>query len=405
MGHLTRPGLLIAAVSDMALPTPPSLTKCLCALATVIAMPFFAHAEYLKAKDFKSQLRFGAEMTVSSQALLDSYPSEGAPVRVSPLGADIVSRMHDRATLKYVSGKKATTLWMPETYPQRPNYTVRYKDGFKMNIFTDPGALEMNASPMSLVDLKKNSARIQTDYLEAAKLEGLAPALFTGSGHMHIEVSKVHPVTFRNFLADFYNATSLAAGALNDDIFNSIGVGEIPESNKETLRAVFKDFDSDSSATIMTLANGVKYRVYSIPLDQEPAAYRESRGARRPKKYFAASFESIDRIGTLEIRSIRPQASAKSFQKLANLWVKRMELAEKNRLRGKLTPIGELKSVRNDPQAVLKDFDRYLSEVGLKLEDYREFVLPWWQNAGGEVDRYLINKRAPRVINACESLF
>lgn len=59
---------------------------------------------------------------------------------------------------------------------------------------------------------------------------------------------------------------------------------------------------------------------------------------------------------------------------------------------GTTIPLGALKSVRGNTEAVLKSFDEYVTGVGLKFEDYREFVLPWWQNAGADFDLYLAKR-------------
>lgn len=361
---------------------------------------------YLKASEIPHALRFGSEMTLSSSELVESYPEDtNAPVVSSPLADEFVGKIRDSLRLRYASEGGQQPIFTDKNQHsrwQRHAFSIQYPDGFQLTLFPDPGVIELNSAPSSLIDIEKNKARIQRDYFEEGKKLGLAPAAFTGSGHIHIEVARIHPVTLRNFLARFYNATGLAAGALNEDVFNSIGIGETPEANKQILRNAFSSFDKSWLSGSVALVEKIQ-KAYTIPLNQDLPEYQKARTRQRPDKYFAMSYRSYSSIGTIEIRSIRPQASAESYLKLLKLFAAEMQLAERERESGILVPIGQLESRRGDPQAVIKDFDRYLSEAGLRLEDYREFVLPWWQHPGGEFDHYL--KANPRKTLSCESLF
>lgn len=360
-------------------------------------------AKYLKTSQFYKKLRFGSEMTISSQELLDSYPKNGNVVLVeTPLANQKVELIKNSLTAKYLGSNVTFT---PHSYHSgwsREAFTINYPDGFNLTLFPDPGALELNSSPSSQYDIEKNLNRIQEDFYDEGKKVGLEPALFAGSGHIHIEVTKLHPVTVRNFIADFFNATGLAAGALNDDIYNSIGVGEIPDANKQHLRNSFKTFDEQPSPTHQDLAALVSL-AYFIKYDNDLEEYRKARDSKRPSKYFALSLWSLSSKGTIEIRSIRPQTSAKSYLKLVKLFTARMEHAQQKRIRGERVEIGALPSLRGNPQAVLADFDKYVTEAGLDFADYREFVLPWWQFEGGEFDQYMDSRF--NALRRCETAF
>ncbi len=357
---------------------------------------------YLSAGEFESGLRFGAEMTLSSDELLKSYPTNGNEVRVSSLLAE---KKIQQISIKISSSSKnqespTQNFKFFHSKWSRKALELSYPNGFVMTLFPDPGVIELNTSPSSQLDIEQNLSNIQRDFFDAGEAVGLKPALFTGSGHMHIEVSKLHPVTVRNFLGDFYNATGLSAGALNEDIYNALGSGEMPEKNKKLLRDAFAQFDK--TGVLSDLEVGI-LRAYEIPRGEDLPDYQKARVDDRASKYFAVSLSSLSSLGTIEIRSIRPQASAKSYLKLVKLFAKRMEFAENNRVAGRLTQIGSLKSVRGNPEEVLKSFDRYLSEVGLSLADYREFVMPWWQLENGEVDRYLAKHGGGA--RSCKSIF
>lgn len=79
--------------------------------------------------------------------------------------------------------------------------------------------------------------------------------------------------------------------------------------------------------------------------------------------------------GHIHIETTKIQASAESYLKLVKLFVARMQLAERNRKAGILTPIGELKSLRGNPQAVIADFDQYIS----KKENIRNSCLRFYE--------------------------
>ena len=362
---------------------------------------------YLRADQMREGLRFGSEMTLSSDELLASYPKDGNVVKVqTSYSQEKIRELDVSLRLKYAKAAKPPIFENLNFHSKWPRNAIslEYPDGFKMTVFTDPGVLEMNSSPASQAVIEASLSRIQNDYFDEGSKLGLTPQNFTGSGHIHIEATQLHPQTLRNFLADFFNATGLAAGALNEDVYNSLGPGEMPVQNKRLLREAFAKFDANPAATSRDLVDAVA-STYDIPFSQDVADYRKNRKGKRSTKYFAVSLRSFDSLGTIEIRSIRPQGSADSYLKLVTMFTKRMELAEQRRTRGERTPIGEMPSVRGHSQKVLADFDRYLSEVGLKLEDYREFVMPWWQQAEADVDRYLTKARTPITHRSCEGLF
>ncbi|MBL7671287.1 MAG: hypothetical protein JNM39_12450 [Bdellovibrionaceae bacterium] len=368
---------------------------------------------FLSWKDFPTQLRFGSEMTISSPELEASFQEvyatrpqvEGSPlVWTTPLVDQKIDGIQRSIKQKY-KGSKAKSPQLERLkvhgHVERPGLSINYSNGFSMTLFPDPGVLELNHTPSSQVQIEKNIERIQTDYFDEGKMQGLTPAIFTGGGHIHIEVAKLNPVTVRNFLAIVFNSTGLFAGALNEDEFNSIGVAELPQKQKEELRREFAKFDSFDPPDFRRIYD-ITWSAYNIPLSEESREYQQGRGEMRPQKYHAVSFNSFHALGTLEIRGIRPQSSARAYLKLVKLFVALMQMADKKQLQGERVPLNELKSLKGHPQAILADFDRLLTEAGLKFEDYTEFVLPWWLDKGGEVDRYL--EKRPKEGNFCRAL-
>jgi hypothetical protein len=355
-----------------------------------------AAEHYLSAEEFASQLAFGSEMTMTNEELMASYPTDGNTVRVStPLANSYVARMRAATEERYRGSGISLVLNDKTSHSNWPRiaYSLDYPDGFRLTVFPDPGVLELNSSPSSLTVLEKNAERIQSDYFDEGRKLGLAPAAFAGSGHIHMEVTKLHPVTVRNFLASFFNATGLSAGGLNEDVFNAIGPGEMPAANKKLLKSAFENFDRLKDPTTEDLKTLISV-AYEIPFSADLPEYQSARNGQRPQKYFAVSFKSFEKLGTIEFRAIRPQTSAESYIKLVRLFVARMKIAEAQRIAGERVAIGKLPSLRGKPRAIIEEFDRYVSETGLDFNSYREFVLPWWQSEGAEVDQYLEHKRS-----------
>lgn len=350
---------------------------------------------YLRADELPKLLLFGSEMTISSDELAASYPKDGNQVRVStPLAEQILKNFREGILGRYRNAKKKMPVIEIKKYHShwsRGAFSILYPSGFNLTVFPDPGVFELNSKASSQKEIEANLKLIQNDFFDEGKKQGLAPALFTGSGHIHIEITKLHPVTVRNFIADFFNATGLAAGALNEDIYNSVGVGEMPERNKQKIREAFAQFDRTPGAQTETLVSLIE-GAYEIPYREDLPEYQNARKSQRPDKYFAFSFASFHSLGTLEVRSLRPQGSAAAYLKLLKMFVARMQYAERNRIAGVLTPIGKMQSIRGDPQAILAEFDRYLKEVGLDINEYREFVLPWWNLKDGDFDHYLAKR-------------
>lgn len=361
---------------------------------------------YLTPSMMDEELRFGAEWTLTSDELVDSYPDGGRPVVTTPYARKMISAMEQilRKQYRWFRQSKPTFKNMDfHSKWDRQAFSINYPNGFEMTIFSDPGVLEVNSSPSSVATIKKNIGKIQRDIFNTAKTLGLEPGDFTGSGHMHIEISKVHPETVRNFMADYYNHTGLSAGGLNEDVYNALGPGEMPARNKALLRAAFRYFDNSKFKAVKTLVDALATS-YSISLDDEIEDYRESGRGLRPSKYFAMSFKSFENLGTIEIRAIRPQASAASYLKLAKLFSARMKFSDMQRTLGHVVPIGDLPSLRDDPQAALADFDKYVTEAGLNFEDYTEFVLPQWKEDGDELEQYLAARKA-KAPKTCTAVF
>lgn len=351
---------------------------------------------YLQSTEMDQELFFGSEMTVSSDDLLASYPKNGNNVQVTNLFAEsLLEKIRVALIEKYLIREQEPPFIRVKRYHShwsRPALVIQYSDGFQITIFPDPGVFEMNTPPSSVNQIESRLHLIQEDYLDIAKNFGLAPAMFTGSGHIHIDIRRLHPITLRNFLADFYSATGLAAGALNDDIFNSIGVGEFPLDHKSILRKAFAVFDAIPSASVDYLVSGIT-SAYQIGYGSDLPEYRKFRTSTRSTKYHAISFNSFSSLGTIEIRSIRPQQSAESYLKLIKLFKLKMQKADQLRQQGIIVPLREMPSLRGNPQAVLADFDKYLMDVGLRIDDYKEFIMPWWQAPGAEFDQYRSSQR------------
>jgi hypothetical protein len=360
----------------------------------------------------ESEAKFGIETTFGSQELFDSYDKASVQIQnsFSESKVDEVLAVMKKKFDKMPKSERPRIEWPHVNWGGEKRYQVKviFPDGWWFRFMPDPGVIEVNAEPMTLKELSKRKPFLKKYIFDSFKEAGLEPQLFAGAGHMHLSNPKLFSdaLFFRNFIVDFFNHPGLASGALNDDKTNSIAFAALPERNKKIFREIIADFDKelptlkkkDEPAAVRELASRILNEAYDVRGKDDPVFNKSFQGwDSRPDKNHALNIRNVfdsyvdGKAQTLEIRCIRPEASEEAVVALAALFQNRLSLIEQ--LKAPIA-VGSL-AVPASPQEVLADFHRYVTGAGLKFEDYKGFVMPWWQAPGDEWDRFLPQVRAP----------
>ncbi|MDR3606537.1 MAG: hypothetical protein P4M08_04050 [Oligoflexia bacterium] len=255
-------------------------------------------------------------------------------------------------------------------------YRVKYSDGWWFEIGTDPKVVEMQTAPSTLEELERHRDRIQTDIFGSAEKAGLQDASkIFGSGwaggHIHVGASSAldgDARLFRNFLVDSANHAELGAGIFSNDWSNAPPIAALPEKNQANFLKIVQDFDQDKIRGIKALAQKISSEVYDTTVDKKIAP---------PQKYQAFNVTRIvngefgEKEQTIEIRAMRPQASADEFIDETRLIQMRLEF-----LRAHPDPIPvKLVNPRtlNNSEIVTR-FYKYVVETGLPFEPYAKYL-------------------------------
>ena len=368
-----------------------------------------------------SKAKYGPEMTFSNKSLENSFHIMNDPTQTeTPLGREfvnLIAKILESNFSKREDKNEIGEITWPERYWKgNLRHTVRviYPDEWFFEFFVDPGVLEVNTSPMSIEEAREHKDRIQRDVFDIMPRVDLAPQLFLGAGHFHIDINAFEndPQLFRNYIVDYYNHPALTNGALNDDKFNSIGAADLPFKNREILKEVIKNFDEnvlgkmDGFEAIQFLSKEIVEKAYNIESDDDPI-YPFQDHKKRPEKYHALNLKNVydsilsNKASTIEFRAIRPQHSAEDLVDIFELFEKRLEVIKN--VEG-LIPLDELqpfdifvanfddpkevKRASDDSQKVLAQFYKYIKECDLDWDRYCKFVIPWWHAEDGDLERF-----------------
>jgi len=244
-------------------------------------------------------------------------------------------------------------------------------NGWQLSYYQDSGGLELLTNPMTIQQFKKYKNDIQDAVFASASVCGYFPALWTGGGHINIDVTNFHdrPMLFRNFIVDLLNHNELFMG-----IFEYNGVSTTVSMPHELAST------SDIPAAIEMIE--VLRRSHNFTF------FTVVDTLQRFLKGHSFAFNKIWDDRRLEIRAVRPQASM-------DVWIHQIELLEARinyleKFRGPIpykprVPWSNSK-VRDgkppvDPQEALKSFYVYVRESGLPWQDHRDYLWPQWIRA------------------------
>jgi hypothetical protein len=292
---------------------------------------------------------------------------------------------------------------------------------WQVRLVTDPGVYEVQTTPMTVREFAKYQKIIQRDIFDnIKKLYTATPLLFVGGGHINVGMKEfvANPNLLRNFLIDFYNHNELSLGIFGYDTNNALSFSMLSKDIKAkilnklnwfTREAKFRVNRPNEILDLMDELFEYLGDLQSNIYDEFFQSWQYGTSARGTAalqfaryKFVDLNYKSAEYIvsspdsARLEIRSVRPQASADVYRRQIQLLQARLDfLAKQDRdivfkprlklqrvsvAKHKLTPPVE-------PQEALQSFYIYVTESGQKWMDHRDYIWPMWIT-GGELEKF-----------------
>jgi len=294
------------------------------------AVLFFASARAAnRCADF-FEFRFGPEFTVTSQEIVDEGNRNPtlASLERSPLKARAWRELVHRIQAKCQASGECVTSMTRDKHARA--LLISFANSYYITVGIDVSVIEANAAPRTRSSFHQNTEKVQQYFFDTAREMGLRPHERAGNGHIHIsrEAFREHGEVLRNFFVDFQNRPELIFGALGNHLLNSPPLAALKSEQRDALETVLRDLDSKPAAalTIERFVTVIEEQVYTHTFYAElddPTYYQAFNMTRLKNK----------RNATLEIRSFRPQESARIYElqtKLLDTWIRRMESLEQS---------------------------------------------------------------------------
>jgi len=282
---------------------------------------------------------------------------------------------------------------------------VVFPDRYWIQIATDPGVIEIQAKPATLKQYQKLKARFDILFESAAQI-GLFPDTFMSGGHIHVGLAafKNNPLLLRNFLVDFTNHFELAEGILDLNPKNASSL----RMQQDEFGALdrFKTFIENFDRGTLLSKNHKKIESSEALAKQYYDIVQQGNLYGKSARYQALNLQRHNKgqESTIEIRSIRTQASFDEFLQELTLFEGRLKYLKK--LTDKKIRI-PLEDYVNSSKLGTKKFDkllvekfyRYVTESELRWEEYKPLIYL------EELRRKKIELNAPVKAKSCQIYF
>jgi hypothetical protein len=324
-------------------------------------------------KNIHDPAHFGSEFTFTNEEIMADGKRLGDEQSASP------SNLAAMETWKNWVQKECPNCVITKQIDREKNpfYRIEHPTGFWFQIAVDPWVVETQMKPLTLQEYKKLRNVINSLVFEGAKKSaGLTPHRIIGGGHIHLDLEttfKNDARFFRNLFADYQNFPELAVGVFGDHSDNAPPLAVQKKSQREELHRILTNFDTNPfDYSIEELAEEIEKNVYT-----ETFYYKFG-----PKKYQAVNLNRVtnphipssDR--TIEIRGFAPQKSIDEFILILELLEARLAYVKSydgsikfnHETTLEADPVEETIS---DPQRVVDQFYKYVTQAGLSWEKYK----------------------------------
>jgi hypothetical protein len=344
---------------------------------------------------FGNDIPFGPEFNFSNQNLLNSQTSG---LHVNSVESEAARDRFLVNVLEKCSPGECIATEYKNRYGVL-SYRVTFKDNWFFQIETDPGVIEIQAKPTSLVDNIKIQKRYEKFIFSSAKEIGLVrvnelPGYQDwAGGHIHIGIKEAFNNdvrAFRNFIVDYTNHIELAHRFFSNDIDFAPSIATLTNEQKNNFVSLVKDVDDGRVSSIENFAKRLQKEVYYA----NPRGHQaEKHQALNVMRIVSDSFSESEK--TLEVRGFRAQANSIVYLLQQRALEKRIIY-----LRNK-APISINFKDRNFilPNERVNLFYKYITESGLPFEDYEI-----WLTHPDELKYYEKNLKPKNTISCYDFL-
>ncbi len=328
------------------------------------------------------EITYGAEFEFTSDWMHETAGRRGSSLRGNEGVA--AARLAGEVMAKCLRlGCKVTPhhgKWTNEDRKATPEYLVRFREGFWMNISYDPLCVEIQSKPMTQDEWKRFAPLIQETIFNSAKNLGYEP-LESRAGHFNIGAlsafgSNSNVKDFLRFFVDYANHAELASGVLRKNWSTAVPLILQSEVGIEALKVLIEWVERGRITTIDQAANFIQAKVYVTHPQPERYSVTHNQALNVTKLLDLSKDDA-----PMEIRAIRAQKTVYEFIQLIEIFEGRIEFLK--RQKGPI--VLDLPTLdRLGQNEALSRFERYLGESGLKSQSYSNLLPTQWPslNAG-----------------------
>lgn len=271
---------------------------------------------------------------------------------------------------------------------------LKTHEGIKLSIGNDPGVIEVQSSPLTLLQWKKNQKFFQKNIFDVFAKVGLQPHEREGAGHVNIGLE--YFIKKKNDLAERFVI----------DYLNHPGVGVVLNSltaNLEDAKSIDQYVAKYYSELLTSrgyekaLHNGKEFNISkSIRYENFLADFILDKFVAVGLRSFNGKLNDESRF---EMRQLRPQKDMNDYIKVLEIFEARIKFLETKTERPQLTSLQPVM----DGWVYLGQFADYLAEAGLDWKDYKSLMPKVWQNLP---EKNFIHQKniSPRFLK-CSTLF
>jgi ankyrin repeat protein len=324
---------------------------------------------------------WGLELTFTNPALCEATKNTGNPFSGLNTFSEATQQAWIQKIYKVCKERKQDPVHPDQCHVQENRVT--YKDGFYYEVSLDPAVIELQTRPMSKAELEISQNRIKTDIFDLAEGLGLSPHSEIGAGHLHLDIASHFKGNLRllaDFIVDFQNHPTFSMGPLAENYLNAPPLAIQSKKQRQALTKLTRKIHQFRNVDQLTdfIQDSIFYRT----LLGEPA-----------QKFQAISTHHAEDLGTLEIRSLRPQANWEQIFLLVDLFEAKLKQLKSNEspviYQGKWFsfPIADenmmISQHRSIPifyqrpffiQLSLDEYYDYVTSAGLSWEIYRDLL-------------------------------